>query len=275
MVTKINERASKNETREMVENPNGKGQISIETATFKADMKAGNEAIDTAIKARSESFGLLTVAAGHALLFYAKHGRTELINRLFVGLMNSKSAIDSENFRQSYIPRVVEEFGVGGEKELDESGAETGKWKKRNTPVLTFNTNPDDKHSYFAPANYKKGATPDAVRQSHVSQTKANMLEAGLEGLQAVAWIKQSAIIRPDQNYERTNFENDITRILSKAIKAGAIPVSQAMDVQRVAGLQKNNRAKLAEVISEANAAPEAKADDSKSETPADEKQAA
>lgn len=276
MVTQMN-KASKNAAREMTPNPNGKGEISQETANFKSRMKDGNAIVDSAIKARTESFGTLTLAAATALLFYADFGRTELINRLFSGLLNAKTKsgtrdvnsghTDANAFRSLYIPRIIEEFGVGGEKELDESGMATGKWIRRNTPFLQFMATPDDGHSFFIPANYKKGKEIDAEKQKHVQQAKANMVEAGLEGLQAVEWIKRADVVAPDREYGLKAFWADVTRVLSKAAKSGNVPASTILAISRDAGLEKADRAKIASVLAESQGAAPDKPDEKTQET--------
>jgi hypothetical protein len=230
--------------------------------------KAADIAVGAAIKARNESFASLAMGAAHAVWFYAKYGRTDYINKLFIGLLNGPSATDASNLRTMYLPKLIALYGAGGQKDP----ADETKWLKRNTPFVTFSTDGEKDGNYFRPASFKD----DDIRSKHVVQGKAAVAAETVETLASISWKEKVEIVQADRAFDREAWLKGLKRELIKGARAtgdaeSMIDIATIEQVMRDLGMSKSMKAEIRDAFAEQPGKPVVK-EGEKTEIPAEHK---
>lgn len=220
----------------------------------KALAKAGKGLVQSAIAARSDSFGILAVTAAVGAFLLAKYGHTETINNLFTGLLNrADTRVDANALRTGFLPALTEKYGQGGIEVTDSDGNRildakgNPQWSTRPTLIFQFITDPGEGKPHIV---LNKVARDGNAEMTDKEKAKALLIragrdaiiEAGIENLSKVEWMTVHKVLAPSKDYDADAFRKDAARLLTKAAEnAGDDPdyftMHNLREMGRVLGL--------------------------------------
>lgn len=229
---------------------NGKGKESsevmaeskVDEKAYQIDLKAGDSAVDKAIASRNSSFKDLQTAFAHGVWIACKHGRPNLLNKLFNKLNNA----DSNAIRSLALMRVWDEFGQGGIKDetdltyVAESRAQ--KWIQRPVNMFTFKTTlpaGETDHIGMAQAGKVDGIF-DQTKHDLIVAGKKAIVDHGIEALSHMDWISRAQVLAPVVTYDESWAEKLLTKALKAVAKKGALPLADLKQAARELGLHRS-----------------------------------
>ena len=198
-------------------------------------MKEGDNALtarsrdanDLAIKSVNETFAYVQTAAVLGMLLGVAFGRWEQFNDLFTRLKNSsKGKIYAEYIRMEFVPRVLDEYAQGGERDPEDEA----KWLHKPVAFISYSSNPTannrKENEFFLTATVKKEDDTGMARKAHIQAGRDALKEAGEEGLLALEWAKARKVTKPESVFDIGKLRDAIATVLKKAAKEVSNPDS-------------------------------------------------
>lgn len=170
---------------------------------------------DKAVKDAVNSAKSLQAAAA-ACMYMLMHGHKEFINDLYFRLAK-ESPKDAYALRSMYAKRVIDVFGKGGIRKLDDANV----WAKRPTPFIMFSSTKPESASEiegFKLVDVKNNDSLTDQQKMEIKQARREIREAGEQALN-FEWHSQDAEKRAASAFGLKELIAQATRLLTKAAK--------------------------------------------------------